>query len=62
MDYIKIHNDDWNDAGVIYGVLEYNKSSDSTDVKLVLEHSETKKITQRVVAYHQIEWLEAKDI
>lgn len=62
MDYIRIDNDSWNDLGTIYGVLECNKSDKSTGVRLVLEHSETKEITQRVVAYHQIEWLEAKDI
>jgi hypothetical protein len=62
MDYIRIDNDSWNDIGTIYGVLECNKSSNSTGVKLILEHSETKEIIHCTVAYHQIEWLEAKDI
>lgn len=62
MDYIRIDNDMWDDLGVIYGVLEYNRPVNSTGVKLVLENRETKEITHRVVAEHQIEWLEAKDI
>ena len=62
MDYIRINNDDWNDAGIIYGVLEYSKPVDSTGVKLVLENRETKEIIHRVIAEHQIEWLESKDI
>jgi hypothetical protein len=62
MDYIRINNDSWDDVGVIYGVLEYNKSGDSTGIHLVLENRETKEIIRRVVAEHQIEWLEEKNI
>ena len=62
MGYIKIDNDSWDDAGVIYGVLEYSRSSESTGVKLVLQNCETKEIIHRTVAEHQIEWLEEKDL
>jgi len=61
MDYIRIDNDSWDDAGVTYGVLEYSKRQDSTGVSLVLENCKTKEITRRVVADHQIEWIENKE-
>lgn len=58
MDYIRIDSDMWDDAGVTYSVLEYNKPQDSTGVSLVLENCKTKEITRRVVAHHQIVWIE----
>jgi hypothetical protein len=58
MDYIRIDDDSWDNLGVIYGVLEYSKPGNSSGVRLVLENRETKEITRRVVAEHQIIWLE----
>jgi len=58
MDYIRINNNMSDDINVIYAVLEYNKPDDSTGVSLVLENCETKQIIHRIVAEHQIEWLE----
>ena len=59
MDYIRIDNDMWADLGTVYTVLEYSKPQiSSSAVHLVLENRETKEITRRVVANHQIEWLE----
>jgi hypothetical protein len=60
MDYIKIDNDDnWDNK--VWLVLEYHNNPNSTAVTLVLEDTNTKEVTHRVVASHQIEWLEAKD-
>ena len=61
MDYIRIDNDEWADLDTIYGVLEYSKPQDSTGVSLVLENCKTKEITKRVVAYHQIVWIENRE-
>jgi hypothetical protein len=58
MDYIRINNNMSDDINVIYAVLEYNKPDDSTGVSLVLENYETKQMIHRIVAEHQIEWLE----
>jgi hypothetical protein len=58
MDYIRINNNMSDDINVIYAVLEYNKPDDSTGVSLVLENCETKQMIHRIVAEHQIEWLE----
>jgi hypothetical protein len=61
MDYIRIDSDNWDDVGIVYAVLEYSKSNSSTAVTLILENVETKKVTKRVVANHQIVWLQTKD-
>lgn len=61
MDYIKIDNDQWNDLGKVWRVLEYHTRPNSTAVQLVLEDTTTNEVHTRVVASHQIEWLEAKD-
>ena len=58
MDYIRINNNMSDDINVIYAVLEYNKPDDSIGVSLVLENCETKQMIHRIVAEHQIEWLE----
>jgi chorismate mutase len=60
MDYIKISSDDIYDSCRVYKVLEYIRRDNSTAVELVLEASEN-EIIRRVVAYHQIEWIEDKD-
>jgi len=59
MDYIMIDNDNWEDAGKKYKLLELNRRTDSTATELVLEYEGTR--IQRVVPYHSIEWLEEKD-
>ena len=60
MDYIRIDNDHW-DSNKVWVLLEYNPRPDSTGVHLILEDPDTKETASRVVASHQIEWLEAKD-
>lgn len=61
MDYIKIDNDDWSDLNKVWAVVNYSRRPNSSAVDLVLEDPNTKNITRRTVAEHQIEWLEAKD-
>ena len=61
MKYIKLHNDRWDDLNKVWVVLEYRTREDSTAVNLVLEDAYSGETTHRVVASHQIEWLEAKD-
>ena len=61
MDYIKINSDYWDDINKVWSVLEYHSRPNSTAVDLVLEDTSTGQTMHRVVASHQIEWLEAKD-
>lgn len=61
MDYIKLNNDNWADLNQVWLVLEYHNNPNSTSVSLVLENTDTKEVIHKVVAHHQIEWLEAKD-
>lgn len=61
MQYIKIDNDKWDDAGKVWAVLEYTTRPNSTGVSLLLEDIKTGEVHSRVVADHQIEWLEGKD-
>jgi hypothetical protein len=62
MSYIKINNDSWSDLNKIWGVIEYSRPNpESSAAHLVLEDTVTGERMNRVVAYHQIEWLEAKD-
>ena len=61
MDYIKIDNDNWDDHNKVWAVLEYHTTPGSTAVRFVLEDTQTKETHERVVASHQIKWLEAKD-
>ena len=61
MQYVKLDNDKWDDAGVVWAVLEYASRPNSTAVNLVLENVKTGEVHSRVVANHQIEWLEGKD-
>lgn len=56
MDRIRIDSDDWNDAGKIYDVHSAKMRECSTAMDMVLE-DDNGNIFQRVVAYHQIEWL-----
>jgi len=55
--YVKIHTDDWADAGKIYKVVSYFRRSDSTAAELELE-LENGEIVRRVVAYHMLEWID----
>lgn len=62
MKYIKIDNDKWDDLGKVWEVLEYSRpNKDSSAVHLIIEDTVTGDVVSRVVAFHQIEWLEAKD-
>lgn len=54
MEYISIDSDDWEDAGQVYKVIEYNRRENSTAVELTLEHKGG-QIVRRVVPYHWIE-------
>lgn len=56
----KLNNDNWDDAGVIYIVHAYNNRAGSSGVSLELETPNGYHIT-RVVANHQIEWIEDED-
>ena len=57
MGMITIDSDEWQDAGQIYNVLEYNRRENSTAVELTLELTGG-QIVKRVVPYHWIEWIE----
>lgn len=58
MDYIMIDNDSWEDAGKKYKLIELHRRPESTATELVLEYNGEK--IHRVVAYHNIEWIEEK--
>lgn len=58
MQYVRLDNDRWDDAGKVWSVLEYATRENSTAVTLVLEDTKTGEVETRVVASHQIEWLE----
>ena len=53
----KINSDDWEDVGKVYFVHALNNRVNSTAVTLVLE-DDGGNILKRVVASHQIEWVE----
>lgn len=57
MHYIRLDNDDWEDAGKTYKLLSYNRRNpNSTAVELELEYAG--QVNKRVVPVHVIEWLE----
>lgn len=58
--YIKIHSDEWEDAGQLYKVINYERRENSTAVELTLEHHNGRK-EGRVVPHHWIEWIEDGD-
>lgn len=60
-EYVKFDTDKWDDCGVVYALLEYHTRPGSTAVDVVVENPSTGEVTHRVVASHQIEFLEAKD-
>ena len=61
MQYIKLDNDRWEDAGKVWAVLEYSNRPNSTAVTLVLEDTSNGEVHTRTVAQNQIEWLEDKN-
>jgi hypothetical protein len=62
MRYIKINNDSWDDLNKVWAVVEYSRPNPkSSATHLVLEDTSTGETLRRVVAFHEIEWLEAKD-
>lgn len=60
-EYVKFNTDQWHDVNKVYRLIEYVTGPKSTGVSLVIEDTVTKEITQRTVANHQIEFMEAKD-
>lgn len=52
-----IHNDNWDDFGIEYIVHSYRRHENSTAATVELESPDGTMIT-KVVAYHQIEWIE----
>jgi hypothetical protein len=56
----RLDNDKWEDVGVEYIVHSYNRTYDSTAVTLELETPDGDMVT-RVVAFHQIEWIDDED-
>ena len=53
----RIDNDKWQDHGTIFFVHSAKSREDSTAVELVLE-DDNGNIHSRVVANHQIEWID----
>ncbi len=56
----RLDTDKWEDAGVEYIVHSYNRRENSTAVTLELEAPDG-TISTKVVASHQIEWIEDED-
>jgi hypothetical protein len=61
MDLIRLDTDMWDDAGKTYKVIEYYRRPESTAVELKLEDIHGNKY-DRVVAFHQIEWLDDREV
>ena len=57
----RIDNDKWEDAGKVYFVYSSENRPNSTAVRLMLE-DEDGNIFERVVASHQIEWIDDGDL
>jgi hypothetical protein len=53
----RINSDSWEDAGKVYFVHSLKSRPNSTGVTLNLE-DEDGNIVERVVAFHQIEWVQ----
>jgi len=56
MPKLRLDNDKWEDAGMLYDLISIKPRPDSTAVELTLECDGEQY--QRVVAYHQIDWIE----
>lgn len=59
--YIKFDTDEWAHHNRVYKLLEYTPRENSTAVTVLVEDTDTLETFTKVVAYHQIEYLEAKD-
>lgn len=55
----RLNTDNWDDVGV-YFVRSYARRPDSTAVELELEDSNG-VVSNKVVAFHQIEWIEENE-
>ena len=60
-DYVKFDTDMWDDNGRVYSIIEYVTRPNSTGVSVVVEDTLTGEVKHRVIASHQIEFIEAKD-
>jgi len=60
-EYVKFNTDNWDDLNKVYRLIECATRPESTGVSLVIEDIITKETIHRVVANHQIEFMEAKD-
>lgn len=60
-DYVKFDTDMWDDHGRVYALLEYHPRPNSTAVSVVVEDTVTGEVKHRVIASHQIEFIEARD-
>jgi hypothetical protein len=58
--YCKLNNDKWSDVGVVYFVHSYSRRENSTATELLLEYPDG-SLEKRVVAFHQIEWIDDED-
>ena len=56
MDYVILNTDKWEDAGKKYRVISLLRREGSAATELVLEHDGVQ--CSRVVAFHQIEFVE----
>lgn len=56
MDYVTLNTDNWEDAGKKYRLISLWRRDGSTATEVVLEHDGVQ--SSRVVAYHQIDFLE----
>ena len=56
MDYVMLNTDRWEDAGKKYSLISLHRREGSSATELVLEYKGVQ--SSRVVAYHQIEWIE----
>jgi len=56
MDYVVLNTDRWEDAGKKYRLISLHRREGSTATELVVEYEGVQ--TSRVVAYHQIEFIE----
>ena len=56
MDCVILNTDRWEDAGKKYRLISLERRTSSTATELVLEYEGVR--SSRVVAFHQIEWVE----
>lgn len=56
MDYVTLNTDYWEDAGKKYRLISLHRREGSSATELVLEHEGVR--SSRVVAFHQVEFVE----